>query len=68
MGDHRHWYKGSAGVGIVAAVRMLLMPWHQHRGDGEGAVARDGGEGGERDDAAANAAALSAWEVMVGGV
>jgi len=68
MGGHRPWNKGSAGVGIVAAVRMLLLPWHQHRGEEEAAVARAGGEGGERDDAAANAAAFSAWEGVVGGV
>ena len=55
-------------MGIVGAGRMLLLPWHQHRGDGEAAVARDGGDGGERDDAAANTAAFSAWEAVVGGV
>jgi len=66
--DHRDWYKASAGVGIVGVRRMLPLPWHQHWGDGEGAVARGGEQGGERDAAAAEGAAFSAWAAAVRGV
>ena len=66
--DHRNCYKASAGVGIVGAGRMLPLPWHQHWGDGEGAVAREGEKGGERDAAAAEGAAFSAWAAAVRGV